>query len=838
MCPDGRVCPEGTVCRTVTLTQMCVTPDQIAACEGVMALDPCTLDGSVIARCYDGVCLDASCGNLRVDPGEVCDDGNSAIGDGCSSACKSDESCGNQIVDPVVLTSTSEALPNELCDDGNPISHDGCASDCQLELPAWQQLIVDVPSVRGEAGFAFDSARRRIVLFGGIAHVGGIHTMRNDTWEWDGAGWSLVPTATTPSPRGGHAMAYDASRRRIVMFGGKAALPVSAALGDTWEFDGSHWALISPTHAPAPRTGAAAVYDSKRHRIVLFGGLDSSGGALDETWEWDGNDWSELTGTPRPSPRTGPVMAFDPLRGVVVMAGGAPQVDTWELDGTSWRDVTPANASDRTDQLTFFSMAYDRVSERVITWGGSNASGNHLDTWGWNGTVWTKLLAAGSSNLQAWRNTPMMIGDPIAGEVILFGGWNRTPCGLSLCFGSFNDTWRWDGGTWKQVTPSTPGPRQEFGSARDTGRGALVFFGGFDENLTSLSETWELVGDHWTQLSAAATAPSVRSMPAMAYDAARGVTVLFGGKALGGGVVDDTWTWNGVQWTRVLLSGPPLPRSHATMAFDPVRGRIVMFGGADGTFVPYGDTWEWDGASWTELTPTTGPSPRFDAKAVFDPIRRRVVMTAGTDAGGGLRHDTWEWDGSTWSEILTSFAPPTRNGTAVAWNAPRRNIELFGGAPSSGAFDINDTWELAAGTWTQLVPNSLPPGRSQHTLIATSDGTGVLAFAGTTDTTTNAELWRLRWTGNERYELCTLDVDEDGDGLAGCADPDCWSACTPLCPPGATCEASWPHCGDGTCNAALEGCRLCPQDCGECPAVCGDTFCDPSETGASCPGDC
>src|SRR5262245_58557611 len=111
-CDDGRTCPGGTVCASLTDPdqQLCVTPDQIDECRGKAELDECRLAGAALARCYQGVCLAAGCGNLRIDPDEKCDDGNSVVGDGCSSACLSDETCGNGIVDPLVIVSGA-ALP-------------------------------------------------------------------------------------------------------------------------------------------------------------------------------------------------------------------------------------------------------------------------------------------------------------------------------------------------------------------------------------------------------------------------------------------------------------------------------------------------------------------------------------------------------------------------------------------------------------------------------------------------------------------------------------------------------------------------------------------------------
>lgn len=44
----------------------------------------------------------------------------------------------------------------------------------------------------------------------------------SDTWEYDGSDWTQVGSAVTAFPREGHAMAYDLARQRCVMFGGIA----------------------------------------------------------------------------------------------------------------------------------------------------------------------------------------------------------------------------------------------------------------------------------------------------------------------------------------------------------------------------------------------------------------------------------------------------------------------------------------------------------------------------------------------------------------------------------------------------------------------------------------
>jgi cysteine-rich repeat protein len=65
-----------------------------------------------------------ACGDGVLDPGEVCDDGNNVDGDSCSADCLSDETCGNNVLDTSV---------GEQCDDGNNADGDGCSAACLIE---------------------------------------------------------------------------------------------------------------------------------------------------------------------------------------------------------------------------------------------------------------------------------------------------------------------------------------------------------------------------------------------------------------------------------------------------------------------------------------------------------------------------------------------------------------------------------------------------------------------------------------------------------------------------------------------------------------------------------
>jgi hypothetical protein len=192
-----------------------------------------------------------------------------------------------------------------------------------------------------EPGFVHDSRRDRFVAFGGSSGPG---AARGDTWEYDGATWTRVGAATPPA-RQALAMVFDERRGRTVLFGGMGTGPRGQhppALGDTWEYDGSTWTELKVA-GPSARFAAGVAYDSRRGRMILFGGLTSDG-FNGETWSWDGTAWTRLADS-GPEPRAMGSLAYDKHRDRVVLFGGrkgwpdGDLNDTWEWDGATWRRV-------------------------------------------------------------------------------------------------------------------------------------------------------------------------------------------------------------------------------------------------------------------------------------------------------------------------------------------------------------------------------------------------------------------------------------------------------------------------------------------------------------------
>ena len=104
---------------------------------------------------------------------------------------------------------------------------------------SWRETSVEgpTPDHRTHAGFVFDPVTEKILLIGS-----GSETFRSDIWAWDGSKWEEIPTSKTPA-RSGHNVAYDAARDRFVLFGG-VDRPGGMALDDTWEWDRMDWVCV------------------------------------------------------------------------------------------------------------------------------------------------------------------------------------------------------------------------------------------------------------------------------------------------------------------------------------------------------------------------------------------------------------------------------------------------------------------------------------------------------------------------------------------------------------------------------------------------------------------
>ncbi len=287
------------------------------------------------------------------------------------------------------------------------------------------------------------------------------------------------------------------------------------------------------------------------------------------------------------------------------------------------------------------------------------------------------------------RDSHAMAYDSAHARTVLFGGISssgQTPV-------EFNDTWVWDGANWTEESPeASPPARQNHAMAYDSAHGQAVLFGGYFQT-TEYGDTWVWDGTNWTQESPA-TSPPARDSFAMAYDAAHGQVVIFGGELL----QNDTWVWDGSNWTQKSPATIPPGRYAPAMAYDSVRGQVVLFGGL-GADTPNGlnDTWVWDGSNWTQKSPQTSPPARWQLAMAYDSAHGQVVLFGGRNLQNNHLGDTWVWDGTNWTQESPQANPPGRFNDAMDYDAAHDQVVLFGGLiptqnPKATGVDAGDTW--------------------------------------------------------------------------------------------------------------------------------------------------
>jgi hypothetical protein len=94
-------------------------------------------------------------------------------------------------------------------------------------------------------------------------------------------------------------------------------------------------------------------------------------------------------------------------------------------------------------------------------------------------------------------------------------------------------------------------------------------------------------------------------------------------------------------WSQLHPAISPSHRGDAAMAYDAATGTMVLFGGAG--FGVSGGTWTWDGSTWTQQHPAASPPARYDAMMAYDAATGDVLLFGGFGANGRWRGDTWIW---------------------------------------------------------------------------------------------------------------------------------------------------------------------------------------------------
>ncbi len=268
----------------------------------------------------------------------------------------------------------------------------------------WVEIIPDsgeMPLPRTNAVAIYDSAAHRMVVFGGRSASGDL----NDIWEFDlttNSWQALMPTdGPTPTPRRTAGSAYDPANHQMLIWMGQG----SGLYNDVWAFDLSQetWTEFSPPDPkPNTRYGVAGIFDPLAGEVVNFAGFTSNG-RFDDTWRFNPAipEWRDVTpASGSPLRRCLHSASYDSRDHRMIMYGGTNSGglnDIWafDLNQDTWIELTPA---DSPEGRFFPTNIYDSRNHRALIFGGFVRSGSRTnDVWAFDLTAntWQQLIPSG-----------------------------------------------------------------------------------------------------------------------------------------------------------------------------------------------------------------------------------------------------------------------------------------------------------------------------------------------------------------------------------------------------------------------------------------------------------
>ena len=421
----------------------------------------------------------------------------------------------------------------------------------------WNQVKpATVPGCVNEGQLTYADATQTIVYTGGVCATTegqGADT----TYEWDGTTWNKATLINGDNRVFGAAMAYDSLRQQTTLFGGTPI--IGSPLQETWVYSsaisngilGASWFSLADGSYPAPRSLYAFATDPVNNAVWLYGGTDQFT-SYSDLWEYQNGAWTQIFVDNTPASCLTPTAAYDTDRSKLVLVCATSEV--FEFDGATW---TSFSGLKKIPPLhSWASLVYDPGLKKTVLFGGYDGTNSSYlnQTWTWDGKVWTQV----KNHPPTSRSNTMMWYDPTLKKTVIYGGVGRVTTGDRVT--RYSDMWSFDGSGWTQLKPAaTPGQRYGAQTVVDPHTGHVLLFGGLIDNpvpatppsttpgekQTYVNDTWEWDGTTWKLLSPS-TSPSPRENGRMAYDPSRDNLVLFGG--YGGSFLADTWTYNNSNW--------------------------------------------------------------------------------------------------------------------------------------------------------------------------------------------------------------------------------------------------------------------------------------------------
>ena len=521
----------------------------------------------------------------------------------------------------------------------------------------------DTMRVRLDALFALDEATRTLVVQGGSAQFSDHYGPVSDAWTLSldsTAAWVQVPVTNDPPPlRNYEQHAYDPARHRVLVHGGVTYSGIYGMRSDTWALSldaPARWDSIAFTGPQLGRMYGDAIVDVAGDRLIVGPGTTSQSpmppSDLD-TYQLPlapGGEWSVL---PAAAPFAPPgysytySAAFDRRRNRMITVGPLFTQSLALGDGSGWQRLWPPDPVRSPEALRDNVLVSDPAHQAIWSVGGTELCGFH-GPW--------KLEATGDAQ---WTYLPQAAFPVMSGHAATLDAadnrvlvtWLDAEPGRVLSLGT-------DGApALTTFLPSSgyPPNRVDHTAVVDPVRRRLLVFGGqiflAHFNGYSYDDLWAAPLDtlgSWTQLSAG-PGPSARGDHFAFYDDLQDRMVVFGGWQQSGGPIrhyqNDAWALSlagAPAWSPITNGAAWIPPVSGSLTYDPVNHRLFLFSAADATPSYASSVWMRgiaDGDTWQPLT-TAGDQPGINGPIAFAPWCDRLVVTS-TNRDGPQNDETW-----------------------------------------------------------------------------------------------------------------------------------------------------------------------------------------------------
>lgn len=492
------------------------------------------------------------------------------------------------------------------------------------------------PSARAFAAVAYDAAAHQVVLFGGM---GGDGAALNDTWTWDGTGWTQQHPQTSPPARAFAAMAYDPKEHDVVLVGGRSSpetAPPTVCSGSITAGGPN----TTPGTARPPSTSCASIAQPTQY---------------DDTWLWDGGTWRPSAQAPTQLTGQAPVLGTDPTTGQVLMLAEATPTMSPQLCPKPM-PPEPAGAA---------------IAQPAIACGAMPSP--TVRTWSWNGKTWTELPSVSPPSTLGvpYFGPGTLASDPASGHLIDVRPGVVVPCEVAPSAPVAAPCPLAMSGS----VPASPGaPASSAGTGAASAPRATLATPPPDVPAPTTATPRPVPSGGAIATVPPSVQPGGTMQPAPMPAGGPGPLCCGGSGSL------TTWTGSAWKDATTFSNGPAVVS--AMLAGDPAQHELVAYTSAG--------TWTWNGSAWKQQHPAAAPPAVQGGSLVYDGVSGKLLLFGGEATSISrssiptsqvpaipVTDELWAWDGSTWTQLggtkssATPSPPTTPAPTFVPPSTPR-----------------------------------------------------------------------------------------------------------------------------------------------------------------------